>query len=330
MNGNVTAQPLDRQQIETAVALATQSPSLFNSQPWEFRSDGTAVTLNVATARTPSGVDPTGREVLISCGAALFNLRLGLAAVGREPIVHVLPEPSNPAVVATVRIGGPHAKTSIEDRLIAAIPERRTSRAPFERHDVPYEILAHLMAGAEAEGAFLDVATGEHTGTLLRTLSEADAALRHQVGAVTETVRWVFDSHGSGAGIPREALGPESDERTGAVRDFALGIAIEGRPATHFEDDPLLAVLSTHGDAPVNWVRAGMALQRICLEATARGVSVGILSQAGEVPELRDDMRDRTSGWGHPHLVLRLGYGPDVLPTPRLPLREVLEVAAQA
>jgi hypothetical protein len=36
--------------------------------------------------------DPLGRELLISCGAALFGLRLGLRSLGYRPAVELLPD----------------------------------------------------------------------------------------------------------------------------------------------------------------------------------------------------------------------------------------------
>ena len=88
----------------------------------------------------------------------------------------------------------------------------------------------------------------------------------------------------------------------------------------------MLAVLLTTGDHPTDWLRAGMALERVLLTATVRGLSVGLLSQAIEIPELRWMVRDPMSGWRHPQIVLRLGYGEPPAQTPRLPLHDVLRI----
>jgi hypothetical protein len=55
------------------------------------------------------------------------------------------------------------------------------------------------------------------------------------------------------------------------------------RPTAEFESSTLMGVLLTSGDNLVDWVRAGMALERVLLAATARGLSAGLLSQATEV-----------------------------------------------
>jgi len=53
-------------------------------------------------------------------------------------------------------------------------------------------------------------------------------------------------------------------------------------------------------------------------------VSVSFLNQPIEVRELRPQVVDILGRKGYPQLVLRMGYGPVVNPTPRRPVREVL------
>jgi hypothetical protein len=92
-------------------------------------------------------------------------------------------------------------------------------------------------------------------------------------------------------------------------------------------------VLGTDGDTPRDWLRAGEALSRVLLVATAEGLSASFLNQPVERPELRYLVRDLVVVDGQaerdmkPQVVLRLGYGPDVGPTARRPLREVLRLA---
>ena len=57
------------------VAAAARAPSVHNTQPWRFRAGPDAVEL-WTDPRRKLRADPSGREMLISCGAALFGLRL--------------------------------------------------------------------------------------------------------------------------------------------------------------------------------------------------------------------------------------------------------------
>lgn len=93
-----------------------------------------------------------------------------------------------------------------------------------------------------------------------------------------------------------------------------------------FEDRPQLSLLSTPGNGPGDWLRAGQAMERVLLLATLRGLSGTPATQALERPELRWLLRDPVSGSGHVQMVLRLGYGPRGPRTPRRPVRDVLTI----
>jgi Nitroreductase family len=92
----------------------------------------------------------------------------------------------------------------------------------------------------------------------------------------------------------------------------------------HFEQHPQLAVLSTRRDGPAEWLRAGQAMERVLLEATARGMATSLLNQAIEHDQLRWLVRDLLGTWARPQAVIRFGYGPPVPPTPRRPIADVL------
>jgi hypothetical protein len=124
-----------------------------------------------------------------------------------------------------------------------------------------------------------------------------------------------------------ESLGPRPLDPTAPVRDLALGQHLPGRPAAEFESSALLGVLLTAGDEPVDWLRGGMALERVLLTATTRDLSVGILSHATEEVDLRQVVRDPLTRWRHPQIVLRFGYGEPMPATPRRPVSEVLEIS---
>src|SRR6059036_2079646 len=115
-----------------AVEQACLAPSIHNTQPWRFRWDGRHFELSADTARGLSGSDPDGRELVISCGAALFNLRVALRKLGCAAQVTLLPEPDQPRVLARVDVAE-SAPASVEERLAyAALTRRHTRRTGFE------------------------------------------------------------------------------------------------------------------------------------------------------------------------------------------------------
>ncbi len=320
-------QTLDPAAVEAAVAAAVKAPSILNSQPWRFHAHGEQVDVFAVPERAPSLLDPAGREVYLSVGAAVLNLRLAIGAAGRAAVVELVPSTQDQRFAATVHIAGPTAQP-IEDRaLFEAIPDRRTSRMPFTEQLVKYEEFDRLQEAAALEGAHLEVTTGLHRAVVTDAMHAADRAQRADRALVDEVSLWTVDRDGAeGVGIPAESLGPRPTDPHAMVRDLAFGRPVADRPTADFERSTLMAVLLTSGDHPVDWVRAGMALERVLLTATARGLSVGLLSQAVEVPDLRWLVRDPASGWRHPQIVLRIGHGETPPPTPRLPVSDVFEV----
>ncbi|HEU5108797.1 MAG TPA: nitroreductase, partial [Micromonosporaceae bacterium] len=87
---------------------------------------------------------------------------------------------------------------------------------------------------------------------------------------------------------------------------------------------PTLVVLTTPGDRPHNWIRAGQALERVLLTATAHRLAATPLNQALEVPELRRLVTDLHTA-GHAQAILRIGYGEAVPATPRRAPSDVTE-----
>lgn len=64
----------DRRTLESAVALACRAPSLHNSQPWRWILDAETLKLFSDNDRMLPATDPLGRQMVLSCGAALYHL----------------------------------------------------------------------------------------------------------------------------------------------------------------------------------------------------------------------------------------------------------------
>ncbi len=116
-------------------------------------------------------VDPEDRKLTISCGAALYHLRLALRHFGYAEAIDALPDPRNPDLPARIGPGERPASTPEEDRLFGAILARRTTRQPYGERPGSPALLAELEAAAQAEGVWFHVVAGRTTARRWRRWS---------------------------------------------------------------------------------------------------------------------------------------------------------------
>jgi nitroreductase len=268
-------------------------------------------------------IDPSGRELLISIGAAVFNLRVAMLQAARAPRLRWWPEPSEPDLVARVVPGRPAAPSPGVTALAQAIPRRHTNRRPFARVVIPASVLDELVGAASVEGATLRVADPVSRGAILALIRTAEQRLRAQGIYRAELADWAPAAHDRRHGVPPQAFGPWEAMEAMPLRDFGLTQPELRRRTEPLEPYPTLVVLSTDGDGADQWLRAGQALQRVLLAATVHGLAATPMSQPLEIPALRELVTDTAAGrWAQ--VILRLGYGQPTTPTPRRPLAEVL------
>ncbi|MFE2638620.1 Acg family FMN-binding oxidoreductase [Streptomyces scopuliridis] len=324
------AQKLDTTTVAGLVSDATAAPSMHNAQPWRFRYAPSAATFTLLAdpERTLPHADPTGRGLHVGCGAALLNLRVAIAHLGRRAVTTLLPAPGTPGLLATVRLDGPVPAADGLAALYPAIRDRHTSRYPFSDERVPQDVRAALVEAAAQEKAELTFPESPHLQSVLDLIRDAEGYNLMDDDRDTEMRHWARDTRGDAPvdGIPEYALGPRKRGGAAPARDFAGRKPVPGRPLVDFEERPQLALLSTAHDGPADWLRAGEALERVLLLATLHGLTSSFATQALEWPDLRWLLRDPLSGSGHVQMVLRLGYGPRGPATPRRSVKHVLTI----
>jgi hypothetical protein len=183
-------------------------------------------------------------------------------------------------------------------------------------------VSAELAEAATAEGATLLVADRTLRDGVLSLTRTADNRMRRDRRYRQELTQWTTPPGiGRRDGVPRRAFGPWDTNAALPRRDLAAGHDAP-TAVVEFEADPTIRLVLTRTDRRGDWVRAGMALQRILLTATVRGLAATPLTQVTEVPPLRDLLHDAA---GTAQTALRIGYPiTPAVATPRRPLHEVL------
>lgn len=318
--------PLDV--VRTLVARARFAPSPRNTQPWRWSVRGddardavTEVELTRVGDRWLSAGDPAGRELAISCGAALLTLRVAAAEALLDTEVDVLPEPQRPDLLARVRfvVGAVDAAFSGLD---AAIPVRHTWRRGFARRAVPEGLASRLAAQTIGYGVYLQTLTAQERPGVAALVRDCDTEYYRDPARRAEAARWLqLRRRGEGVPTPVACLLPARM----ALRHTDIGRRLGAQRAGLLMAAPLALVLRTPEDDIASWLAAGQALQHMLLLTAAEGLAVGFVNRPCQDPQRREALRGMLDGDGHPQLVLRVGY-PDSgwRMVPRLPLDEVL------
>lgn len=316
-------QSIGTRETQTLISAAGAAPSVFNTQPWAFRVKDATIEMFADSSRELRAIDPDGRQLAISCGAALLNLRVAAAQLGRAGIVHLLPDPADPTLLATVTLKEHDAAVHADAALYPAIRRRHTHRRPFQPRLVPGTTLAELVGCALSEHAALTVLGTEERRWLFDLVSFSEIALAEQPGYNTTLTDWTAGSATRVDGIPATAFGTLPFSGLPPMRDFAQGHPNWEATLQSYPKDPAIAILSTTGDDAESWLQAGQALQRLLLVACTRGLAASFLNQPLDVPDIRRDML-HPSWHGIPQMIMRIGYARGDVSTPRRPLHELM------
>jgi nitroreductase len=312
--------------VRAVLTLATQAPSVHNSQPWHWRVGPHSLHLYADPSRQLPKTDPDRRDLLISCGAALHHCTVALAALGWLAKIRRFPNPADCNHLASIEVH-PQPAGELDITLAAAIARRRTDRRNYSSWPVPRGDIA--LMGARAARA----------GVMLRQLD----LLPHLAGIIAQSV-WKHTSdtdylselnawsgrYGSVAGVPARNTPASDPHATFPARVFAGPMLAQPAQTPPAEDNAVLLALGTETDDDMARLRAGEATSLVLLSATAMGLATCPVTEPLEIPETRDAVRADVFGTsGYPQMMVRVGWAAvnaDPLPpTPRRPLPEVAD-----
>ena len=318
------------EKLRFAVNYAILAPSSHNTQPWRFLIERDTVQVCADRRRALPVTDPFDRELLISCGAALFNLRAALARFGCAYDITTFPYPSEPDVLAQLRV---HPQGHLDSEIAALVPA--ITRRVTDRHAFPMESIAPGMQAAWRgsaidEGVALSFADAEQTRMeIAELIAEVDRVQFQDASFRRELAAWIHPSRSSD-GMPAYSQGVHAllDFATPivslAIRTFDVGGGVAASHRRLAQGSPLLACFATTMDDAPAWLATGQALQRVLLVAADAGYAASYLNQPIEVPQFRSRLRQLTGCETYPQLLLRIGRGGAQPHSPRRPLSEVL------
>ena len=235
---------------DALINAAQRAWSVYNTRPWwfDFRPpDRLELWLrdNPRQSLAPRLARARAREYVISCGAALSNLRLAIRTAGRDLVVWLLPDPEHadpmrpPALLASVEIvvGRVKEPSATEQELYEAIWRWHTNEWPYKISPAPLPVIVAMEDAAAQEGAYLRLLHSRQANGWMRLVAKVDSD-----PAFTPP----FPNY-----VPRADYGPPPKNRyPRTTKDLWLNTAPQ-----LFERKPQLMALSTDDDEPVDWLR---------------------------------------------------------------------------
>ncbi|MGD9618913.1 MAG: NAD(P)H nitroreductase [Mycolicibacterium sp.] len=315
--------------LREAVALACRAPSVHNSQPWKWVSDGSVLHLFADRDRLVPVIDRAGREMILSCGAVLDHLRVAISAAGWDTQVTCFPDRTDADHVAVVEFSPSAGLDTTQCRRAEAIPRRRTDRLPLAApHDWP-ALEATLRAVVEGDAVMLAVVADDDRAQLAAA-SRLTESIRRQDPTYQSELRWWTSPFELEQGIPASARVSVSEaDRVDVARSFPT-TGYGARRARLGPDHAKIVVLSTASDSRSEVLRCGEVLSTVLLDCAVAGSATCALTHLTEIAPSRRLISQLTGQPGLAQVLIRVGQalpeGEHPPATPRRPAAEVLSV----
>ena len=305
--------------------------SSYNTQPWLFKINNDAVELYADKTRALPVADPDYRELTISCGAALFYLRIAIRHFGYADVVEILPDRDRPNLLARIYLGSKRIAQLEENLLFRAISRGCNNTFAFKDEHLPKSLLSELESACCSEGEWLQICTQKISAakrdTVVNLISEGDRLQMSDPLFRQELARWIPSANNPNHdSISRTRLNRRlnglAPSISYAVRSLNLGKSQAAKDRQLAIQAPALMLISSVGDRLVDWLATGEALAHLLLRARVEDVWASFFNQPIRVPHLRSRLQDLFPETGYPQILLRLGYA--IEPTPTRTINEVL------
>lgn len=319
-----------------ALSYALLAPNPHNLQPWQVSLDGEdALTLYHDPERRLPATDPFDRQITIGCGAFLELLSIAAAEDGYRTEITAFPDGSDLQAldhrpVARVTF---HAGRAKPDPLFAHILARRSNKEVYENRDVDTDKRNALVAAGAVHGQTAGCIGNDLLAVKLRDLTwrahqmevMTDYTYQESVDLMRIGAKEVTNSPDGielegpmiAAGrllglVNRKTLADPSSSAFRQGLDMYRAMAMSARG---------FAWISNSNATRQDQINAGRAYARLNLKATELGIGVHPWSQSlqeyPEMAELYREVHDLVGGGERLQMLVRIGYGPKIMPTPR-------------
>jgi Nitroreductase family len=293
------------------VRYATLAASSHNTQCWKFKLEQQLITILPDLERRCPAVDPDQHHLYASLGCGIENLLQAAPAFGFKGNLDLQ---STDAI--KIRL---EATQSVRSPLFEAIPDRQSTRAPYDGQSLSHEDLKLLETAAIADGINLILVTEKQAmEKILEYVIAGNTAQMNDPAFVKELKTWIrFNEQEAvrqGDGLFAKSTGnPTAPHWMASILfdQFFTPKAENKKYTQQLRSSAGIAIFVANANTKSDWVAAGRAYQRFALQATALDIRTAFLNQPVEVATLRSEFANYLGiGDRRPDLVVRFGRGP--------------------
>lgn len=313
--------------LEKIVYFGTLAASGHNTQPWLFEIGQDEIVLKPDFSRSLPVVDPEHRELWISLGCALENMKVAAREFGYTYEVNYPDDAESGEIRLMLKTGAKESSATFE-----AISKRQNTRNNFNDEVVSDSILYEVRSVEIDVSQGIDIFTdAERMEQIRKWVFDGNLQQYASKDFVEELNEWLRFNKGSAMrandGLFSRCSGnPEVPSWLGKI--FVSAMTPEAQAES--DDEKMVhsdgyLVFSTKGDSVREWVLTGELYERVALVLTKHNVRSSFMNQPIEVPELREYLYEPLELFGErPQLIVRYGYGELMPYSLRRPLEEVV------
>jgi hypothetical protein len=273
--------------VATLIAWATTAFSGGNCQPWTFRWQGGRLVLVHDADRSRTFLDVDSRASFLAFGSVIETLVLAAPAMGLEARPRLFPDPSDLRRVADVELA---PASAARDPLLACVPDRVTNRRLGARRPLDPGHRARMEAAAAVHGGRVRwLEDPRQLDAIASVLGGSDRIRFLSAGMHAEMMaelRWSTDEvERTRDGLDLATLELSASDLAGmqVIRKWPVmrtlartggGLGLERPTRKAIAASAAVGLLTVDGRDPASFVRAGRALHRLWLTATADGVAL--------------------------------------------------------
>ena len=270
-----------------------------NTQPWALTVSESVIELRSVASRALGSIDSLEREMHIGLGCALENLASAAGASGRRADITLLPDATDPSLIARVALT---AMAPTADPLFDAIAKRHTNRGRYSDAAPPAALESGMQALVTEPGVLLHLVTSDadkatfRTNTIAATSAfiadpelskDSNVWYRHTAAEILEFRDGLtLDATGNGASTRffGKLVGRPSDAT-------ANRYWLDGTTGPETTGSAFCILSSSSANSRAEQLRVGRAYQRLHLWLVSQGMAAQPLNQLAELQD-----REETQG----------------------------------